>query len=181
MLQEMQSAIADLQTDMGTMSTDMGTMVSELVALKTTMGQGISSINTVGSDSAKHTLAADVVKGDLVASNTYYDVLQYKVLANGSIKYSGTLQFTASAMGQTATMGYKVNAGAWVDIVSITPAAGTIDLIGDKVIPIAYGDIVAIGAKTTVYSNHKQFKILAGATIGYDILDIVNDGAISIV
>lgn len=172
MIQDLQSSIADLQTDMGTMSTDMGTMstdmasmVSELIALKETMGQGVSTLNVKpGTDNSVVLNTAEIShKGDVITKK-----ISFLCKCDGIISFVGEVKAT-----HTAYFYYSVNAGANVPIITTTSTsyvAATIDII------VKNGDVVDILLQAFSVSNTAYLK--EGATIQYNIVDIVNDGAI---
>jgi hypothetical protein len=166
MLQEMQSAIADLQTDMGTMSTDMASMVAELIALKTTIGQGITSLNVSAGT------VNSVVLNDTeitLASATITKKITFVCKCDGIIRFNGEVKCSSTQ----ANLFYSVNSGSNVSIIS---TASTSYVAATKDIIVKSNDVVDILMQSAGPSYTAFLK--EGASINYDILDVVNDGAI---
>lgn len=163
MIQDLQSSIADLQTDIGTMSTDMASMVSELIALKETMGQGVSVLNVKpGTDNSVVLNTEELShKGTVVTKKISF-----------LCKCDGIISFVGEVKGSGSNFYYSVNAGANVLIAagSSSYEAVTIDII------VKNGDVVDILMQANNASWIGYLK--EGATIQYNIVDIVNEGAI---
>lgn len=183
MLQSLESNINSLKTDMGTMSGDMASMVAELIALKTTMGQGIAHINALSSNNIKITTDSDIPIAPTL-QNTYKKGMQIYSCMNGSFRLNLTLSYW-SQYSYTNKIGYSLDNGSnWTDLATlVTETAGDNQLIlSDKDFAVKYGDVLVFG----VLSSHvnptynKNWVFSAGATIGYDIVDVVNDGALLI-
>lgn len=169
MLQEMQSAIADLQTDMGTMSTDMASMVAELVAVKETIGQGITSINVeAGTDKEVVFNSADITAHQTVMS-TPVQLLELVSLSKGVMTISGSVVSATP----TTTFSYKINDGSLVTITTLGAETKAFSIN----IPLNVADNIKFMI-TTGYTHIADFQLLAGCNAQYNIVDVVNDGGI---
>lgn len=178
-LKQVNDAIADLQTDMGTMSTDMASMVSELIALKDTMGQGLSSINAMASSNNKITTTVDISK-PVTIDIAYQTIMTCNSKIDGTIKFDGVWEFNASAPTYANKLGYSLDGGVtWTDLVSKSSVTGVNTVtIADKIISITSSTVLLIGVHTSNHSVNTDHKILSGSTFSYDIIDLVNDGGL---
>lgn len=166
MLQEVQTSIAALQTDMATMSGDMASMVTELIAVKEAIGTGVNSLNvSAGTDKSVELNSAEIThKSDAITKK-----ISFLCKCDGIISFVGEVKTS----GFEAKFFYSVNAGANVPIISTQSTsyvAATIDII------VKNGDVVDILMKS--YGIDYMAYLKEGATIQYNIVDIVNDGAI---
>lgn len=166
MLQEVQASIAALQTDMGTMSGDMASMVTELIAVKEAIGTGITSLNvSAGTDKSVELNSAEITHIGAITKK-----ITFLCKCDGIISFVGEVK--SSAVMQVNFF-YSVNAGANVPIIStssISYVAATIDIL------VKNGDVVDILMESP--SQYFTAYLKEGATIQYNIVDIVNDGAI---
>lgn len=178
MLQEVQTSIAALQTDMGTMSTDMASMVSELIALKTTVASGVQYLNISPSDNAKYELTEDKILA-VSSANVYESVMAIKCFTSGYLRFNGVVGFTGVGGSYITKIAYKINNGAYIDIASKTALVGSFTLPFDVDISTANGDVISIAIHRNNF-NHNGHKLLTGTYIGYDIVDVVNDGSVSV-
>lgn len=167
MLQEVQTSIAALQTDMATMSGDMASMVTELIAVKEAIGTGVTSLNvSAGTDNSVELNSAEITH----KSDTITKKISFLCKCDGIISFVGEVKSSANA---EVKFFYSVNAGANVPIISTMSTsyvAATIDII------VKNGDVVDILMKSAGMAYTAYLK--EGATIQYNIVDIVNDGAI---
>lgn len=167
MIQDLQSSIADLQTDIGTMSTDMASVVAELINVKEAIGQSISVLNT--KTGTTHSI---VINDTDIIHNTNTITTKKSLVskANGFINFAGTFE---STLGASSSLYYRINGGA--DIKIAGPTTSSVSFNED--ITIADNDLLELRLQTTA-SGGGVAKVVAGSTISYDIVDLVNDGAI---
>ena len=195
MLQEMQSAIADLQTDIGNMSTDMAGMVSQLTDISLNTIQSINSLKVV-SGNDKAVALTDVSQSTYINFSSTGALLaitkpEFKVLCDGIVKV--TLDLACSAMsvaGETASFKLQGIIGGLVvangDFVVSDPFASSYNAVAvtnvTVDIPVSFGDVVQVGvfAKGSHTGGNTAGKdwILSNIITSYSLTNIISDGAI---
>lgn len=170
MLQGLEANIDDLKADMGTMSTDMGQMVAELLALKTTVGQGIQTVNIkAGTGNTLILNAAEISHSQFSGSNRV--VYSIVVMGTGTFNIVGNIK---SGSGNCA-MTYSQNGIEKGDIVAYPSALSYKPF--NKNIAVVCGDILAFSVHERNGTNGTIY-IDTGSKVQYDLIDIVNQGAI---
>lgn len=171
-LGDVKASIAALQTDMGTMSTDMGQMVAELIALKATMGQGISAINVSGGTDNVITIDTNDVTSNVTPP-------KFVCMCNGSLNFQGRIR-SGNMDSMVGAINYRINGGS-NKLVLTAPTTTSPSNLGvyvsfDVNIAVNSGDILEI-VPTPPHGAYPSV-LEGGATLGYNIVDVVNEGAL---
>ncbi len=168
MLESMEVKISSLQTSMGTMSGDMASMVAEIIAVKDVIGQGVSVVNVKSGDTKAVPITdVDVLK-NVDTNNIFYIYMTCK--CNGYVK--GNITISNDTETSRTFLYYNINGGAKL---SVGVSAGTIDTLLNFDVPVKDGDILGIGIAR---DNASNAIIRADSFMSYELVDIVNDGAL---
>ncbi|MDY0198831.1 MAG: hypothetical protein RBR68_13555 [Tenuifilaceae bacterium] len=172
-LGQVNSAIAALQVDMGTMSGDMANVVNELINVKAAVASGTNEISVRAGNDFILTLN-DTEK---VASGygVLVPVASFISQATGSVLLSCEIRGTQV---YSHVMNISKDGGTPITIIdaSSTPTTYTAETV---ILPVVKGSTYTIGLQTSGgYAS--LFYLKAGATIGYQLNDIINNNAINI-
>ncbi|MBR0596596.1 hypothetical protein [Sinanaerobacter chloroacetimidivorans] len=166
----------------GKIMSDMIDVLQETVVaisnINEVVSQGVSVLNVKGSSNHIYDFASDI---SFPVASSYSKVKNIKCMVQGSIRLYGTISATLSGGGtNNAYIGYSLDKGVtWVDMKSVTGTSGqTVTAIVDYDIPVNAGQDVWIGMKAPNNTYFTALKLLTGAYVGYDLIDIINDGGI---
>lgn len=164
MIQDLQSSIADLQTDISTMSTDMANLV-------TTMAQQINRVVTKNGVSKEVVFAnADSIHN----TTTFKEAFSFMCRCDGFINIGVECKVSSTAGGVVA---YSKNGATAVNFPGFQNAFTQADYQAyNAVVDVAAGDIISVQIKA--YSSSPTVTLKAGSTVHYDLIDIINDGAV---
>ena len=160
-----------VQNDMNSMSGDMVQMVAELIEVKEATVQGVSELNVVASDNLVFTLSNLEKSYTLTTAATDYYFAYLVPRCNGTIRMEIIINVNTNT---GAIYFYTIN-GVKSGTNAVIMVNGDNTLTFD--IPVNAGDVIGIGV--TAESNNKVMKSVANSLkISYDLLDIINDGAV---
>lgn len=176
MIEALKTQIDAMATKLDTQITALGDHTTKLGEISAGVSQGISALNVKSGTTDKSvTLNAAIVSKIMSSANTDYSIaIGFKAFCNGVVRFD-CIAYMVSSM--TVNIGYSINGAAAVYPMSnfslgTTHTAKTID------IPVNFGDSVQIMVKCT--SSGQQISFEAGATIKYDLMDIISDGALTL-
>lgn len=170
-LEQVNTAIAALQTDMATMSGDMANVVAELINVKDVAAMSANFVNVApGSD--KEVILNTADKSATSTSPT--DVISFKALCQGAILLTAEIKSSHSSL--PCQVGYRVNGGANASILGLSTSSSSYE-VKSGVVLVSAGDTITL-TMYAVSTAGVTMSMKAGAKVGYEFVDIINDGAI---
>jgi len=174
MLKSLNANIDALKTDMATMSGDMASMVTELVNVKNAVTSGISML-PVSAGGAQSVVLTTVDKSKEYVLNAPLVAAKFVCFCSGGLEFKGMVK-SSHAAPNNAVLYYRVNGGAWVQMIS---QGGTTYTAVSYSLSVVANDVVEIGINGS--GGGVTGYLQAGASVDYDIVDVVNDGAVVVV
>lgn len=165
--------IESLQTDIATVVSTLNQHTIELGNINTVVAQGINSINVKASDNKKFDFL-NALEG--TTSNTEVVLISFAALCDGSIKLGA--QYYSSTSLQYARIHYKINSGAWTQLDQTNQLVGNPKSVSWN-INVKKNDVVYIGMSVT--NTATGYIKENSVTASYDLIDILNNGAIAII
>lgn len=166
--------IAALESKIDTMVTTLQAHTTALGNINTAVAQSVSALNVKAgvTDFSLVVNDADTAVVCTVA-DTAYDADSVKIFCNGVITFACNIKNSSIS---DANIGYKLNGGTAVYPLAEHASLGTSYVAKTFNIPVEFGDTVTLCVYTG--SSGRTLTIQAGATLKYDLMDIVNNGAI---
>ena len=170
--------IGDLQTDINAMSSDMVQVVQELINVKTAIGIGTAEVNIRKSDNIKVTTTKPI---NVLVGSAYTNGVSANIvsMATGSCRMVLKLKvISTNSTGGNVSFGYQRNTDSW-ETINVFYIGGVGSAEKDVIFDLSLnrGDKIVFATLSHVPTKMvTSFEV--GTTIGYDIIDIVNDTAI---
>lgn len=176
--------IADLESKIDSMITTLNAHTTALGNITDVVGQGVTTLNVAsGSTHEVELVSADYTQGVASGSISVTTVLKsFKSFGVGSVRFKGSFLDDVNN-ANNATYGTFVLSGSDASSVTLHTMLNIngayVTTPVDIVIPVSAGvtyQLKAVRASNSA-ADGTLFKLLAGAHIEYNLLDIVNDGA----
>ncbi len=158
------------------LNTKLDAVKLSLDSVNANSAASIQKLNVIGSANLKKTLAnilADVI---VFASAYDYSTYNFKSLCDGSIRVDVDVKREVA----TGTTSVLLKCGATEKLVQLTAAAGVYQTVSLTGFAVKFNDVITLGIRGTVSSpdNKKVTFKENSIKIYYDIVNLVNDGAV---